>query len=116
MLAIMRPICGPELDNVPALATRTAAPGPVVVIVTCEVAACVPSSVTDAGKNEHAAPAGNPLHMNVTVCVDPFAGVTVSPTIPDVPAVTVTEPGVAATLKSAAAFTVCVNALDVLAA
>ncbi len=52
--------------------------------------------------------------MNVTVCVDPFAGVTVNPTIPDVPAVTVTEPGTAATLKSAAAFTTCVIAVDVL--
>lgn len=113
-LAAIGPNFDPDPDAVPALATRTPARGPVVIIVICEVAACVPSSVTDGGMNEHAAPAGNPVQLNVTACVDPFAGVTVNPTIPAFPAVTVTAPGVAATLKSTAAFTTCVIAVEVL--
>jgi hypothetical protein len=110
----MRPNFGPEPGHPPLLAVRTPAPGPVVVIVTCEVAACVPSSVTDGGTNPHIDPAGKPVQLNVTVCVDPFAGVTVNPTIPAFPAVTETAPGIAAKLKSAAAFTTCVIAGDVL--
>jgi hypothetical protein len=113
-LAAIPPSRGPAPDvPVPALDTRTPAVGPVVVIVIAEVAACVPSSVTDGGTNAHAAPAGNPVQLNITVCVDPFAGVTVKPTMPEVPAATVTDPGVATTLKSpTAAFTTCVTAGD----
>jgi hypothetical protein len=47
----------------------------VVVKVTVAVAACVPSSVTEPGETVQVAAAGAPLQLQVTVCVDAFAGV-----------------------------------------
>jgi hypothetical protein len=47
----------------------------VVVNVTVAFAACVPSSVTELGETVHVAPAGVPRQLQVTVWVDPFAGV-----------------------------------------
>ena len=47
----------------------------VVVKVTVAVAACVPSSMTEPGETVQVAAAGAPLQLQVTVCVDAFAGV-----------------------------------------
>jgi hypothetical protein len=93
-----------------------------VVVMLNEIAAegCTPSRVTDAGVNAHAAFAGNPEHAKVTVCVDPFTGVNVNVTGPALfPAATLTVAGEAALIVNDAgppAFTVCVNAADVLPA
>ena len=88
----------------------------VVDIVTCVVAACTPSNVIDVGTNAHADAPGRFPQLNVTVCVEPFCGVTVSATLPLCPATTVSAMGFAETVKSPAAFTVCVTTADVLPA
>lgn len=54
---------------------------PAVVMVIVVVAACVPFGVTVAGEKLHAAPEGSPEQLNVTAELNPFAGVTVNPTV-----------------------------------
>jgi hypothetical protein len=65
-----RPECEASLRR-----AARAAFGAVVVIITWIMAVCVPSSVTEGGKNEHAAPVGSPVQPKVTICVEPFSGI-----------------------------------------
>jgi len=65
----------------------------VVVIITCDVPACVPSSVTEGGAKAHVAAAGRLLQAKETVCVEPCSGVTVIAELAVCPAVTVTIEG-----------------------
>lgn len=76
----------------------------------------MPSSVIEVGRNAQADALGKPLQLKVTVCVEPFCGVTVRATVPDWPATIVSAVGLADTAKSAAAVTVCETAGDVLVA
>jgi len=114
-IASVPSIC-PNIGGRAAPIAFTAAVRAVVEIVTCVIAACVPSSVIDIGTNAQADALGRPLQLKLTVCVEPFCGVTVNATVPDCPATIVRLPGLAETLKSAAAFTVCVTTGDVLVA
>ena len=70
-----------------------------VATVSVVFAAVVPEGVTVAGEKLHAAPAGKPLHANVTAELKPFCGVTDTATAPLCPAVTVTAAGETPTLK-----------------
>lgn len=76
----------------------------------------MPSSVVDIGANEQIDAFGRLPHVKLTLCVEPFSGVTVNVTLPDWPATIVNAFGIAETLKSAPALTTCVTTGDVLAA
>ena len=75
----------------------------------------MPSRVTDAGAKPHVVLTGNVPQLNVTVCVEPFVGVTVNITVADCPAVIVWEAGVAPTEKSGTGMD-CVRTTDMLMA
>ena len=84
--------------------------------MTAAIAAFVPPSVRGAGR-AHEAFAGKPEQVNVTVCVEPFTGVTVRLIVPGCSAFTVKAVLAGDSVKSAAVpFTVCVIAAEVLGA
>jgi len=72
-----------------------------VAIVTTVVTAD-PFGVTLAGTNVHVASEGNPEQAKLTAWLNPFDGVTVRVEVPEEPAFTVTEAGLAAMEKSGA--------------
>ncbi len=86
-----------------------------VAIVTVELATFLPSSVRELELNEQVTVAGRVPHEKFTLNVAPFSGVTFTASVPDCPALRFSEEGTVATLKSGAAFAVCVSAEDVLA-
>src|SRR5580698_3967444 len=71
--------------------------------VTVTVDACEPSRVTDEpGEKPQVELAGSPPQLMVTVWVEPPSGVTVSASVSEVPAATVTDVGFTLPLKSGA--------------
>jgi hypothetical protein len=87
------------------------------VAIVSVVAAALPVGVTVAGANVHVAPAGNPVQLNVTAALNPFAGVTEMLAVALCPAVTVSAAGEAATAKSGGAtlITYCAEAIALFA-
>lgn len=79
---------------------RTAAVVADVVTVSVVVAAAVPFGVTVAGEKLHDAPVGSPEQVNETAVSKPFCGVTDTVVWTLCPAVTVSDDGEAATVKS----------------
>jgi hypothetical protein len=86
----------------------------VVLNVNWLVAAWVPSRVT-ADDALQLAPRGRPEQLSETICVEPFTGVIVTATMPELPAARVSDDGLTVTVKSGVALTVCEIAGEVLA-
>ena len=76
----------------------------------------VPLRITTDVTGLHAAFAGAPVHEIVIDCVDPFSGVTVNMNEVFWPGLSACVTGVAEIVKSGAALTVCVKAVETLAA
>jgi hypothetical protein len=104
-------------------ATASAAPGKngldfwrrdadaAVVVTVSVVEVAEPEGVTVVGEKLHAAPAGNPVQPNETVEAKPLCGVTVMVAVPLCPAVTVSNEGDAATVKSITTWLIAVEVL-----
>ena len=70
------------------------------VVTVSVVEATPPDGVTVWGEKLHDAPEGNPEQLNETVELNPCSGVTETVVVPLCPAVTVSDAGEAATVKS----------------
>ena len=79
------------------------------------VETALPDGVRLCGLKAHSAPAGRPAQEKVTICLNPFSGVTVNERLASLPAATVNTELLMASEKSpaAAAATVTVVAADV---
>ena len=103
-----------ECWSVPLVPVIVTLAAPVVAVLdAAKVSVLVP--VVDAGLNAAVTPAGKPLALNATLLLKPPAGVTVTPSVPELPWLMVTDVDVAAREKSGLAGTVTVNLIAVVA-